>query len=105
MSATSGLELVEDRLELIGRQSRFGPVQQRVIWPLLVTKRLGDPLVELDVLLEVGGEEREVGLAAGFLPVGSGRCARVSDLSHELGWQLASLVVIAARDAHEARVV
>jgi hypothetical protein len=100
-----GLELIEDRLELIGRQSWFGPVEEGVVGSLLVAERFGDPLVELEVLLEVGGEQREVGLVSSLLPVRSRGCARVGDLGHELGRQLASLVVIAARDPHEAGVV
>src|ERR1700704_977862 len=52
-----GLELGEDGLEVVGRQARFGPVEQGVIGPLLESESLRDLDVELDVLLEVRREE------------------------------------------------
>src|SRR2546422_952556 len=61
------LELSENCLQLIGRQSGLGSVEQRVVRTLLIAQRLGHALVELDVLLEIRGEDREVGLAAGPL--------------------------------------
>src|SRR5260221_4451361 len=97
-----GLEIVEDRLQLVGRQSRLGAVQKRVVGPLLETERVGDSPVELDVLLEVRREEPEVGLVSRLLPMGTSGRAGVGDLSDELGRQLPRLVVVAARDANQA---
>src|SRR2546428_12149904 len=88
-----GLELVEDRLELVGRQPGLRAVQKSVVRTLLETESIGNSPIELDVLLEVGGEKLEVGLTAGPLPMGSGGGSRVGDLRDQLRWQLARLVV------------
>src|SRR5260370_16296087 len=77
-----GLELVEDRLELVGRQPGLGAAQKGVVWTVLETESVGNSPVELDVLLEVRGKKLEVGLAAGPPPMGSGGGSRPGDLPH-----------------------
>lgn len=62
------LELGEDRLELVGRQTWLIAIQQCVVRSVLVPECVGDPAVELDVLFESWHEQLEVRLAAGLLP-------------------------------------
>src|ERR1700686_4687323 len=67
------LELGENRLELVGGQSRLVPVQQRVVGALGISEGVGDLAVQLDVFLEGGSEDLEVGLTPRLLPQGPRR--------------------------------
>ncbi len=83
-----GFQLVEDRFQLIRGEAGLGAVQQRVVRPLLVAERLGNSLVELDVLFQVWSKELEVGLATRPLPVGPRRRGGMRDFRDELGRKL-----------------
>ena len=96
------LELGEDRFELCGGHARLAAIDECVVGSLVVTDRVRDSPIQLDVLFEVGSEQAEVILAASLLPDRLRHAAGVGNLRDELGWELGRFVEVASRDAHQA---
>ncbi len=99
------LELVEDGAYLGGLHARLVVVEQHVVGLVVAVEALDVAALELDRALEVGEEERVVGLLARLCPdvVRLGRCA--GDLRGQLGGHAARLLPVASRRADQARVV
>ena len=99
------LELSEYGRELGGSHTGLAAVDEGVIRLVLVAECVGYAAVELDVLLEIGREQGEVLVVPGLLPHGPGHRTRARDLGDQVGGKLASLVVVAPGDAHDAGLV
>ena len=101
------LELVEDLTDGVGLETFVEVVQQDVVLALVthVVEAVGVPVRELDVLLQVREEGREVGLLARFDPGGKGHGPGVGHLGAQVGWDALCLLVVAARDADLGCVV
>src|SRR6266516_1067136 len=99
------LELGEDRLQLGRLHARLGAIEERVVGAFLVAQRICDAPVELDVLLEVRGEQGVVLIVTSFLPDGPRHRAGAGDLGDQVRWELARLLEVATRDADQACVV
>jgi hypothetical protein len=99
------LELREDALQLVGRQPRLSAIEQRIVRALLVAQRVGDPPVQLDILLEVWREELEVRILARLLPHRPCRRPGASNFRHQLRRQLARVIVVAACDPNQACLI
>ncbi len=100
-----GAELGEEGAQLPRRHAGLAAVEQRVVGLDVIAERVGQATVEVDVGLQEGREGGEVRLAAGLGPGGAAERTRFADRRHKLGGQAPLAVVLAPRDAHQARVV
>jgi hypothetical protein len=99
------LQLVEQRAHLRRLHARLEVVEQHVVGAVETVEAVDVALGELEVVRQIRGERREVGLLPrrnpGLLP----ERGRAGDLGGELGRDAACLVVVATGDANQAGVV
>ena len=95
----------EQRLQLTGGDARLQAVQEGVVRALVVTERVGDPAVDVDVAVEVGRKELPIRGLARLLPDRSGLAGGARRLGDQLSGDLDRLVVVAARDPDQCALV